>query len=367
MAAARPVVAIGQPASQPKLDTTPAPREHAAWARYLPWLLVLTLVPLVWPGESGKSLEQSVKDTIATVRYKNAVYYLADYKNELMSLESIFAALPGQKCLGAFLPRSTSLHWAIAAGAVALFGLFFLMANVDRAASPRALGKAALISALAAVAFLVLVGLLTERDWHWWRRMSSYSLLLVPLSSCFDFSFHGAIFPENGLVWSFLGFTLVAGLCEELLKAIPVLLDYRRPRQRYWRGALLLGLASGAAFGIVEAALYSREFYNGVSGPGTYLIAFLTSIALQAVWTGSAALAIHRHRARLENARSLIERGVHVMSFLFVPLMLHGLYDTLLKMHWTTAALVVAAASFVYLGLLVRGARRAEGALRPAI
>jgi RsiW-degrading membrane proteinase PrsW (M82 family) len=313
------------------------------------------------------SFEQRVKETMARTKNKSAGWYLREYKEMEGPMDAVFAELPEQKCVGALLQRPTSLHWAFAAGALVLFGAFFLVANADRAVAWRDLGKAALVSALTGAAFLVLVGLLTERTWQWRLRESMYSLLLVPLSNCFNFSFRGALDPKNGVMWLFIGFTLVAGLCEELIKALPVLIFARRWQPQHWRGALLLGLASGAAFGIVEAIAYSRELYNGLGGSGTYLIAFLSSIALQAVWTGCFALTLHRHQNLLTEAVSVTERGARVCFFLFVPLLLHGLYDTLLKTHWVLGALAVGAASFLYLGLLMRHGLRAEAALQQPV
>src|SRR5262249_17879067 len=68
------------------------------------------------------------------------------------------------------------------------------------------------------------------------------------------FSYNAAADPSNGFFLSFLGYTLGVGLCEELCKAIPLLLHYRQPSEQSWRGAFLWGLASGAGFGIARAS-----------------------------------------------------------------------------------------------------------------
>jgi RsiW-degrading membrane proteinase PrsW (M82 family) len=334
--------------------------------RYLPWLLVLALVPLAWPGESDqdrKDFVQGATETIRAMPGHPGGPALREYKFLEGSIEKVFAELPEQKVAGAFLSRRTLMHWAFAAGAAALFGLLLFAANAGGGTPWRGLAKLALASALAGGAFLVLVELCIEPTWQWRFREGPYSLLLAPLANCLRFAFRGAMSPGNGPLASFLGFTLVAGLLMELIKAIPVVIYYCRPREQNWRAALLLGLACGAAFGIVEGLVASSQLYNGVHGLGTYLIAFLSSVALQAVWTGSFAVAVHHNRARLQSTASRREHIFLVLSLLFVPLALHGLYDTLLKMHWVSAALAVGMVSFVYLGALVRGTDRSGVAL----
>jgi hypothetical protein len=362
----RPTDQARSAAPLPRRSPEPAaaqPFRRASLVRHLPWLLVLILVPLAWPGEGAKdrlTFEQRAKETIAATPRSFTGYYLNLYEEDQGSIEDVFKQLPEQRCLGAFLPRGTWWHWGFAVAAVALFGALSRVANGHRVAPPRAMLGMALAGALGAATFLVLVGLLTERTWQWSLRDSSYSLLLVPLSNGFDYSFRAALHPVNGLLPSFLGFTLLAGLCEELIKALPLLFYYRRPRQHDWRGALLLGLACGAAFGIVEGALYCREFYNGIRGPGIYLITFLPSVAQHAVWTGCVAVGINRYQEPLRNSLGVGQYLTIVLAIVCVPLLLHGLYDTLLKMHWTLPSIVVAAASLVYCGFLVRGSRHAE-------
>ena len=58
---------------------------------------------------------------------------------------------------------------------------------------------------------------------------------------------------------SFLGFTAGVGFCEEVCKAIPLLVYYREPNKQTWRGAFLWGLASGVGFGVAEGIMTSRN------------------------------------------------------------------------------------------------------------
>ena len=57
------------------------------------------------------------------------------------------------------------------------------------------------------------------------------------LARPFGFSYRAAANPENGFVLSLLGFTFGVGLCEELVKAAPLLFKYRHPNEQSWKGA----------------------------------------------------------------------------------------------------------------------------------
>jgi len=43
-----------------------------------------------------------------------------------------------------------------------------------------------------------------------------------------------------------------------------------------------------------------------------------------------------------------------------VPMVLHGIYDTVLKMHWNPIALAIAVISFGWLAWLIEGQRDVE-------
>ena len=167
------------------------------------------------------------------------------------------------------------------------------------------------------------------------------------------FSYNAAADPSNGFFLSFLGYTLGVGLCEELVKAIPLLLHYRQPSDQSWRGAFLWGLASGAGFGIAEGIIYSSNHYNGIAGPGIYVVRFISCVALHALWTGSVGITINQRQALIQQEMAWYEYIPPIFLMISVPMVLHGLYDTFLKKELNGAALGVAILSFVFLAFQI--------------
>jgi RsiW-degrading membrane proteinase PrsW (M82 family) len=355
-----------QPAAAP--SGQPATR-----SRLLPWLLVATVLPLVVLADGAEQqigFRQRIEQTIANLpaaEKTNAADALGRFSMGLDPVDAVFEQLPGERCPGAFLPRHTAMHWLFAAGAVILFGVVLLRLDADRIVGLRRMLRVGFGSAAVGLVFLWVVSLLAGWSGQMWLRTGDYSLLLVPLTDGLAFSYRGALDSGYGFVANFLVFTLVVGLGEEVIKALPVLVYHRQPRQQHWREALLWGLACGAAFGTVEGLLSCRDFHNGVGGLEMYLITFVVSVSLQAVWTGCAAIAIHRNRERLRSTLDIRDYLALLLALLAVPLLLHGLYDTLIKGHQLLVALAVGAVSFVILGLEVRRAQQGEALLEQTL
>jgi RsiW-degrading membrane proteinase PrsW (M82 family) len=95
--------------------------------------------------------------------------------------------------------------------------------------------------------------------------------------------------------------------------------------------------------------------YNGISGADEYIVRFVSCIGLHGIWAAAAAIFICKHRR-------LLTEPEHWLSLFFsaVALVLHGLYDTMLKKDMDTAALVVAIISFGWLVNLIEQSRRQE-------
>jgi len=141
------------------------------------------------------------------------------------------------------------------------------------------------------------------------------------------------------------------GLCEEFCKAIPVLLYLRRDDAN-WHGALLWGLASGIGFGIAEGIMYSRDFYNGIYGPGMYFVRFFSCVALHALFSGSVAILLVLMRDKVTEAETWAHSIGMVLLAILPTMVLHGLFDTFLKRDLHLGALITAIASFGYLAVL---------------
>jgi RsiW-degrading membrane proteinase PrsW (M82 family) len=269
------------------------------------------------------------------------------------SLEDVFRALPDHKLRGAFLPRDTWRHWLFTFGAAVLFFTFLLLLSIEGSAAPQHILAVGLFTATVGVLFLLAVQAVAE-----WTQ----GVIIIPrgivgilfwIVKLIGFSYRAAADPENGFFLSFLGYTLGVGLCEEICKALPVIFKYRHPNEQSWRGAYLWGLASGAGFGLAEGVIYAGDFYNGISGPGIYFVRNISCVALHALWTGSAAITIHQKQRWFQQEMAWHDWLFRIVAVVAVPMVLHGLYDTLLKKEMNALALAVAVFSFLFLAFQI--------------
>jgi RsiW-degrading membrane proteinase PrsW (M82 family) len=134
---------------------------------------------------------------------------------------------------------------------------------------------------------------------------------------------------------------------------MPLVFRFRRGADDNWRGAFLWGLASGAGFGIAEGIIYSANYYNGITGSGIYVVRFVSCVALHALWTGCAAITIQQKQHWLHKAERWHDLIAPVFVCVAVPMVLDGLYDTLLKKEMSGMALLVALLSFAYLAFQI--------------
>ena len=270
----------------------------------------------------------------------------------------MFSALPEGKLAGTHLPHKTMVHWVYAAVAAAGFLLLvLLMFSVERS-NPLHLLGIGLFTGTVGIVFLIAVqfcsqiriGRIRGRGWI---------MLIMLLLAFIGWSYRSALDPGSNLLLSAVGFTFGVGLCEELTKAIPLLFYYKRDATMGWRDACVWGLASGIGFGVSEGIMYSGDSYNGISGPGMYLVRFVSCVALHAMWSASVGVAIARTLDAYEEVEEGLGFGLYALRVLAVPMVLHGFYDTLLKKDMNVWALVVAFASFAWFVVQVERARAA--------
>jgi RsiW-degrading membrane proteinase PrsW (M82 family) len=348
-------------AALPPLTTNDPP----LWLRHLHWLLALALIPLGVSLLSAHGDDKSLIDRIdETLERANPAdrqrFEVKAPASE--SLDDLINALPDQRVFGAMLPRSTGWHWALAAVAAVLFLAFMMFLASDGAAHPGHVLAVGLGTATVGIGFLFLVqGLAALTDGTVIIGRGIIALVFF-IFKFISFSYSAAGDPENGFLLSFLGFTLGVGLCEELVKAIPLFWYRDDDGGRNWRGLFIWGLASGAGFGIAEGILYSSRYYNGIAGPGTYAVRFLSCVALHAIWTGSVAVTLYLRRDLFDHIDTRHDWIGPVLFVIGVPMVLHGLYDTCLKKDLNGAALAVAVASFGYLAVLCSRLRGADDA-----
>jgi RsiW-degrading membrane proteinase PrsW (M82 family) len=320
------------------------------------WLLLLALFPLalslLQPDVAKEDLLTRLRETFdkATPEEQARILLVMEkIHNHQETGESLFDALPEEKLAGALLARNTWVHWGFAAVAAFLFMAFFLLLASHGTAEPQHLLSVGLFTSTVGIVLLLVLQWVADWSQGVWLTGGNIVVVLFYVVKLIGFSYRAAHDPQNGFFLSFLGYTLGVGFCEEVVKALPLLWTYRRPCEQSWRGAFVWGLTSGAGFGIAEGVMYSSRWYNGISGSESYLVRFISCVALHALWTGSVAITLHRRQALIQNAQSWYDYIVPLFLIVGVPMLLHGLYDTLLKKEMNALALVPALLSFLFL------------------
>lgn len=341
------------------IDVTSLPpltsNDPPVWRRHLHWLLVLALLPLVimlLAGKEEKSFGDRLEEYMEQASPEEQVRIIALLKSSSASIDDLFAVLPEHRFPGAFLSHSSMGHWLMAAIAIIAYMTFFMFLASDGSAKPLHVLLVGLFTATIGVGFLLLVqALASATEGHIYIGVNVVAILFLVLKFI-AFSYNAAMSPENGFFLSFVGFTFGVGLCEEFVKAIPLFWHRSTESGRTWRGLLIWGLASGAGFGIAEGIMYSSRYYNGISGPGTYVVRFLSCVALHAIWSGSVAILLYLRRDLFDGLDRWFEWIFPIIFVIGVPAILHGLYDTCLKRDMNGVALLAAFASFGYLAFL---------------
>jgi RsiW-degrading membrane proteinase PrsW (M82 family) len=283
------------------------------------------------------------------------------FDRESLTMDELLNAVPGGRLDGAHLAHDTFTHWIYALlAALGFFGIIFVL--FDRGhARWKHLPLVGLFTSTAGIIFLLVVQQIAQFTEGVWMRGSGIVTLLFYVLKFIGFSYRSALDADTGFFLSFLGFTCGVGLCEEATKAIPLLWHYRTRPKLDFSGACIWGLASGVGFGVAEGIMYSADFYNGVQSADVYVMRFVSCVALHAIWSATVAMAIHDRQNEFRAERHFLEHCVTLVRVAAVPVVLHGLYDTLLKKEMTALALLVAIASFVYLVIVVEKRRgRAE-------
>jgi protease PrsW len=344
----------GDVATIPTVEVTKDPERPIvppSGSDLLYWLLVLTLIPLAW---SVRTMRDDTEERVKRAMRENPETF-REYEEGQATIGEAIERLPGHRIEGAYLPRETPLHWIFALlASVGYLGLIMIL-------FPRASTRTSNLLAIAAftgtagIIMLFAVQLIAAFT-PIWAGLGPFGIIFYIIG----FSYHAALNPNNGFLSSFVGFTLGVGLCEEVVKALPIIWYFRNFDQLSWRGACRWGMASGAGFGIAEGIMYSSDFYNGVQRGEAYIVRFVSCVALHAIWSACVALTLYRHQGLLKNIQRRTDYILPVLRVIAIPMVLHGIYDTVLKMHWNPIALAVAVVSFGWLAWLIEGQREIE-------
>jgi RsiW-degrading membrane proteinase PrsW (M82 family) len=350
--------------STPKLiaaDTNPSLRE------YLYWGLLLALIPLGLLTLRDRK-DVSVRDRLtATMReaqpeVKQRVERLLKTKGKQTELDDILTLLPGGKLdTQAHLPRETTWHWFYAAAAAIGFWALLLLLFPREPEAPWRLLGVGLFTGTVGILLLLAVQFVADASPGVWVRPGGLPLMVVYALVLFiGWSYSSAMNPKSAFIPSFVGFTCGVGLCEEVCKALPLILYFRHASDMGWRRACLWGLASGAGFGVSEGIMYSSSYYNGIAPLESYVVRFVSCVALHAMWSGAVGVLVWKLQKTIRGNIGWGRYGLAVLRLVAVPMVLHGLYDTILKKDLDELALIVGLLSFGWFAWQIEGAREFE-------
>lgn len=325
-------------------DWTP-PATRGRWRDHTHWFLLLALIPLI--ADTVVQIASGGEDP--------SIVREVDISEEGEEMRVRFTSP------NAFLPSNTRLHWVFALASAAIFATALALFNDDRKLQTWMLLGIGLATGTGGIFLLLVFQFLafTAPLYFGFRVRGIIGLILLILL-LIGLSYRCALDPEMSFIPSFLGFVFGVGLCEELVKAIPIVIYLKNAEYSRWRVAMLVGLASGVGFGVSEGVMYSGDYYNGLAGPSIYVVRFLSCVALHATWAGSVGLLMHTDSDTLFEDFDFATAGMFIVKYLSIAMVLHGLYDVLLKMEAPWAALLVAIASFGWLAFLVHRSEKLE-------
>ncbi len=270
----RPDKTLGSP-------STKISGESAGARHHLIWVLLLALVPLgISTVAEGEPVEKRLQETLR--QHPDAAARL----DQAESIGDFLSSLPEKKLIGAHLPHGTWVHWGYAALSAFLFLAFLTQTFPNSAAGPSRIFWTGVATGTAGILLLLGFQWVAMFTQGFMLRGRGIIVLLFYIVKFIGFSYRSALDPENGFVLSFMGFTCGVGLCEELCKALPVVIFLRGNGYAGWKSACVVGLASGVGFGVSEGIMYSSDHYNGVAVGLTYLVRFASCVALHAIWAG---------------------------------------------------------------------------------
>ena len=344
------------PSASPRKRQSAVERPATGWRQHLHWVLILALAPLVmstvWGGSSD--IMEQIQLSLDNHPEVNASAVM-----ESTSLHDAAMQFPAHQLDGAFLPADTYWHWGFALASCGVFlSLFMVMWP----------GKESRVAALLTTGVITgTIGILLLLGFQWVAfstdgvmvRGRGIGVLLFYIVKFVGFSYRCALDGNSGFLPSFFGFTFGVGLCEELCKALPVAFYLTRPGNRTFREVCLVGLASGVGFGVSEGITYSSEYYNGIHDPWIYVIRFLSCVSLHAIWAGGVALLMYRNQDYLGWAWESV--FFFVVYYLLMAMILHGVYDTLLKQDHELLAVLSALVSFAWFQWILSRASREAG------
>lgn len=342
------------------------PAGGGAWnRRYL--YLSLALIPLLFavvrtddPHDVEKRLETTLSHLSESEKERIQKRLESDESADLVM------DLPGHRIEGAHLGRDTWMHWVYAMISAGAFLTFLIVLFPSQSARPQHLVCTGLFTGTVGIFLLLAFQYAAFYTQGVWVRGRGLLILIFLIVKFIGFSYSEALNPDSGFLLSCMGFTCGVGFCEEICKMLPLAWHFRSKAELDWRGACLWGLASGVGFGVSEGITYSSDYYNGIHTGEIYLVRFVSCVGLHAIWGGAAGISLYYRQYALQAADGILHILLELLQIVAVPMILHGLYDTLLKKEMEGLAFLTAVASFGWLAYQVERMRKLEVQAQPA-
>jgi RsiW-degrading membrane proteinase PrsW (M82 family) len=324
--------------------------------------VLLALLPLFFMAIFERKEESDIARIVRAIRdappaVKDEIRKQAQFGGRI-AIRDLVAFLPDGRLAGAFFPRKTVAHWVLATLASGAYLAVIVTLFPRGTAGPKHLILAGAFTGT--IGMVVLLGIQLAAAFAPVIPVACGPLAIFSVvARLIGYSYRAAADPENGFFPSFLGFTFGVGFCEELVKALPLVQLVRFLGLATSQGSSLradartlcaLGLASGVGFGVSEGITYSQDLYNGIDGPAIYAVRFVSCVALHALWTATVGIVLAQRQITIQGDlgwRMLFP----LVRIVFVPMVLHGLYDTLLTRGMPLVAALIAVGSFIWLVL----------------
>jgi len=323
---------------------------------------VLAFIPLflnmIEPPQVSilKKLEAGIEDELHGEARKKAKKVLEEARKGHASLDDVLNLFPNKKLKTAWLPRNSDLHIYLAL--VCSVGFAFTVC----VCLPKGFSRIPLMLLTGGFTGVFGIGLLLiiQRI-----AMTGWGLILGGPFGIIIFmigiAYRSLLNPDLPFINCLLSFTFGVGLLEEIIKAFPVFLMFMGRKRIRWHECCAMGMASGIGFGIAEGIFYSGHMYNGLCEPLIYYVRFISCVMLHAIWCAAAALFLHRYQNLTHGGMTMLTGFYRLFILISIPMVLHGLYDTLLAKNMDGLALTVALVSFGWLVLMIESAREKEG------
>lgn len=327
------------------------------------FVFVLAFIPLflymIQPNSEQnlvKLIEKGIDEDLHGKNKSLARKAFEEAKKGRASLEEVINLFPNKKLKSAWLSRDSDLYLYLAL--VSTVGFLF----VTCICLPKGFSRIPLMlmiggfTGVFGIGMLLILQMLAQTGWGLVIG-GPFAIIIYMIG----IAYRALLDPDLPFINCLLSYTFGVGLCEEIIKALPIFLIFLgRSRQR-WHECCALGMASGIGFGIAEGIMFSGSMYNGLADQLTYYVRFISCVMLHAIWCAASALFLHRFQKLTHGGMTFLTGFYRMVILISIPMVLHGLYDTLLTKHMDGMALAIALFSFGWLVLMVESAREKEG------